>query len=392
MKICIVTTSFKMHFQSTTGGIVYELAKAFREKGLEIYTVAPHAPQLKEREIMDGIFVYRFRYAYPSKIEKIAYIGSGIPTTLKKNLIAKLEFPFFLLSFIYTTIKISKYCDIIHAQWVLSGLIAIISKYLNRKPLVITCRGSDVRGQNTKLLKLIFDRADALISPHPEITQILKKTNTKTPIYEINNFINLQKYHPGQISLRLFQEFQINSNTKIITFVGYFSDIKDPLTFIYSIEEVIKNIPQIKYLLVGDGILRSSIEKYIKQNNLQNFIILAGARDDVPDILRITTIFVALSPIENVWSNALLEAIATKVPCIITDAGHSKKIFKDRINAYIIPPKNPKALANAIIELIQDQNMRINISNNAYKDFIPLFDKNNIINRHLEIFNDLLKK
>ena len=115
----------------------HEFMKRLAKRGIEIEVIVPHDREnsLGFEEI-DGIKIHRFQYFFPKKLQRIAYHG-GIPFNLSKSLFAKMQFPFFMVSFFLKTLKHIRGKDIIHAQWIPSGLIAVFFKKLTGKPVVL---------------------------------------------------------------------------------------------------------------------------------------------------------------------------------------------------------------------------------------------------------------
>ena len=144
MKICVITTSYpayKGHFQSP---FVYELTKNLVKNKQNVEVVCPFYKISKSKqETIEGIKIHRFQYAYPRFFQKLTS-GGGIPSNMKSSFLAKIQLPFFLLSMMIKSFKVAKKCDIVHAQWALSGLIGVFIKKIYKKPLILTTRGAAV--------------------------------------------------------------------------------------------------------------------------------------------------------------------------------------------------------------------------------------------------------
>ena len=117
--------------------------------------------------------------------------------------------------------------------------------------------------------------------------------------------------------------------------------------------------------MVGDGHLKEDIKRKIKDLGLDNHLFLSGPTRDVDNFLAVSDAFIACSATENCFSITILEAMLSKVPCIITKAGMTEKFFAHKKDAYLVEKKNPKALSNAIVKLLGDLKLRNNLSENG---------------------------
>ena len=386
MNVLVLTSSFPRYEGDSTGNPIYELIKELsKNEDIKIHVIAPSDINSKTFErLHKNIYVYRFNYFIPHMWQKVTY-GYGIPVNLKKSTLAKIQFPFFILSFFLNVLRISiNQCDVIHAHFVLSGLITIPIKYIIKKPLVLTVRGSGLRMMPKFLSKLAIEKADAIISPHPELTEIIRSMGSD--VIEIPNIVDDDKFNPYIETSYFKDEFDITTQY-IISFIGRFYEFKDPITFVKSVPHVLARNKNVIFFMVGMGPLKNKIKELVEKMNLQKFIILTGKRKDVNVILKISTIFTALSPIENIWSNVIIEAMKCGTPCIVTRSGSTEKYLAHKQTAYLVPPKNEVELANAILYLLEHEDLREKISKKA---IILLeesgFSTENVVKKTIEVY------
>jgi glycosyltransferase involved in cell wall biosynthesis len=386
MKVCFITTSFK---DRSAGDSVYQLAKELVKKGVSVKVVMPHHKNLKYYEEVDGIKIYRFKYWMFSSQQKVAY-GRGIPANLKKNLLARIQVPFFIISFIWKTLYASRDCDIIHCFWLHTGFIGSIAKRIYKKPLILMVLGTGLRDSPLFLKKFILRHTDVIISSAPELTELLNEAGLQLDIRDIKHIIDFDKFSKKYDREILKKEFNIH-NKYVVTFVARLDSFRDPITFIKSIAYVVSKIDNIEFLLVGGGILTKEINHLIEKLNIQDYIKVMGWCKNVDKILQVTDIFTALSPITNSYAASMLEAITSGVPCIVTQAVDNDPAFKHRNNCFYIPANKEKLLADAIIELVKDEALRKNIVKGGY-DFLKElgFNTEIVVNQTINLYNELL--
>jgi glycosyltransferase involved in cell wall biosynthesis len=132
-----------------------------------------------------------------------------------------------------------------------------------------------------------------------------------------------------------------------------------------------------KLVLVGDGIHKKHITDFVKSKGIEENVIFMGKVKDVTSVLLQSKIFVLASHNEG-FPNALLEACSLGIPSISFDiiAGPSD-IIENEKNGILLPDGDIKGLTESIDRLIDDEELRIRIGNNA-KDSSRRFDVNTI--------------
>lgn len=131
--------------------------------------------------------------------------------------------------------------------------------------------------------------------------------------------------------------------------------------------------------IYGEGPLRSELEEYIKRKNLQERVFMPGNTQNACEVLSQAKIFVLSSNYEGM-PNALLEALASGVPCVSTDCpcGGPKLVISDGNNGLLVKCHNEEALADAIYKLWIDNDYRENIGRNA-KENAKIFKSQRIL-------------
>ncbi len=146
--ILVLTSTFPRWVNDTDPPFVMELSRRLVKENIKIDILAPHAQGAKQKEIMHGMTVYRYRY-FIDKWEQLAYAG-GILANLKKNKLLYFLVPLLLISQTISIIKLiknNKY-DLIHAHWLIpQGLLAVIVSRIFVKDcpkILCTSHGGDL--------------------------------------------------------------------------------------------------------------------------------------------------------------------------------------------------------------------------------------------------------
>lgn len=383
MKVCMPTTSFPRYKGDLSGNFVYELAKNLVKRGVEVSVVAPHDYDTKGYEVMDGIEVYRFQYMFPKKLQEIAYSG-GIPSNLRRSLIAKLELPLFMLSFFLKSLGVCRRCDIIHAHWTFSGLIGVFLKKVHGKPLALTVHGSDINnlpphGLMKKTSVYVLKNADKIVA----VSNALKDTVTGFGILSdkvkvIPNAVELSDFPPGLKERMGFK----------ILFVGRLVPEKGLEYLIKSMEFIVKEIPQATLTVVGGGPMREELEGLVEGYSMGDKIRFEGMKphSEILRYLQDTDLFV-LSSLSEGLPLTVLEAMAAGKPVVATNVGGIPDAVIDGESGILVPPKDIDALSKAIISLLGDRVKQIRMGEKARKRSEEKFSWEKIVESVVKIYN-----
>lgn len=210
---------------------------------------------------------------------------------------------------------------IVHVhQDCLSSVILKAAKK-NNLPVRIAHSHSSNQDKNLKyLIKLYYKRYIAKYATH--LFACGKDAGDwmfgGAPYEIINNAIDTKKYeYNPEIRSKMRKELGINDNDFVIGHVGRFNSVKNH-TFLLDIFNEFKKLQKNSVLLlVGDGELRSSIEKKAKELNITNDVIFTGVRSDVPDLMQAMDCFVFPSLYEGL-PVTLIEAQSSGLPCIVS--------------------------------------------------------------------------
>lgn len=141
----------------------------------------------------------------------------------------------------------------------------------------------------------------------------------------------------------------LSETEEVIGFVARWNPLKDHANLILAFAQLLKKRPQVKLLLIGEGLDDSNAElmALLEQTELKvgQQVLLLGRRDDVPELMPVLDLHVLSSMAEG-FPNVVAEAMACEVPNVVTDVGDAAFI----VNSYgwVVPAQNSVALSKAI--------------------------------------------
>ncbi len=181
----------------------------------------------------------------------------------------------------------------------------------------------------------------------------------------IHNAVNINRFDPDLDYPDLRRNYGVDKETFLIGYIVRYTNQKDPVTMLNALQMVVKSNPEVKLLMVGDGVLKPLIEKTIKQLHLESYVIMQPFSTRVPEVLNAIDLY-CLPSLWEAFPIGVLEAMAMKKPVIATMAGGTMELVTNHVTGELVEVKNPNKLAEGIIHLIQDPDYRSVIAQNGY--------------------------
>lgn len=142
-------------------------------------------------------------------------------------------------------------------------------------------------------------------------------------------------------------------------------------------------------LLIGDGNMRTEIEKIVSDEQLEDVFVL-GFRNDVNDLLQITDIVSLLSHREGL-PKSIMEAMAASIPCVVSDTRGLRDLITNDENGYVVPLGDDATLVESFVTLLNDEEKRLVMGAAGYRNIEP-YRLENVIQEYSKIYDDALRK
>jgi glycosyltransferase involved in cell wall biosynthesis len=345
MKVLILTTSYPRNNADLSGIFIKRLATAMVQTGVAVTILAPGDKDAAYRESDQGILVRRFFYA-PRKLMKIAYGDGGIPENLRRQPWLFLVLPFFVASFAAYTIILARGQNIIHANWLPTGLVGLFAKWLRKKPLVVTLRGSDLGWWASKILSLVGRWADAITTVNTTWARDLGQEKAAKFFYTPNGV------EVSDESIDLRAKFGIDREETVALYVGALIERKGIDILAKAVRLAGESKRSVKFLVIGPG----SPEEF-GLDQLPNVLCAGGIPpEQVLASYPCCDIFVLPSRFEG-RPNALLEAMASGLPSVATRIPGVLEVLTEE-SGILVDVEDADSLAEAICALAKDPGRR----------------------------------
>ena len=128
---------------------------------------------------------------------------------------------------------------------------------------------------------------------------------------------------------------------------------KDHRTLVDAAALVLARRPEVRFVAAGEGPTGEAVRAQVKERGLAHAFLLPGFVDDVPALLGALDLFVLSSYLEGLGTS-VLDAQAACVPVVATRVGGVPEMVDDGLNGRLVPPRDPAALAETILEVLGD--------------------------------------
>lgn len=165
---------------------------------------------------------------------------------------------------------------------------------------------------------------------------------------------------------------------------------KDQPTLIRAAQIARETIPNLHLVLIGDGPHRPVVEALVDDLNARGYVHFLGLRDDVHVLLHHIDLFVLSSTMEG-ESLAILEAMSAQRPIIATAVGGTPSLLANGECGILVPPGNVQAMAQAIVELLQNEEKAHQLAVRARERFLQEYTIDRMAERYLELYTKAIE-
>ncbi len=179
------------------------------------------------------------------------------------------------------------------------------------------------------------------------------------------------------------EEIERSNDDFIFLNLGRFVKQKNLPLLLRSFAKVNKKYSNAKLYLIGKGPLKNDLKSLIKEYKLEESVVMKDWVLNIYDYFRMADAYVLSSNYEG-WGRVIVEAIATKLPIVMTDVGCAGELVKNNKSALIVPIGNEKKLVEAMIAIIQNEKLRMKNSKRAFENYKKLPDKKETLRLYRE--------
>jgi len=287
--------------------------------------------------------------------------------------------------------------DIIHSQYLRENYIAILAKLFGSKAkIVYTCHFNQIDTKKVRFMnKIFYKHLDKIIAIAKIVEYSLIKSGAdKEKIKVIYHGVKLSEKSAPLVECKTKYLQDVEKDKFVISCASRFSEEKGNEFLIRSIEKLNKMTSKpFKVLLANEGQTLENCKKMVKDLKLEKVVKFLGyLKDDIDDLYLASDICVTPSKTEGLGL-ATLESLRFGVPCVVTETGGLTEIINDKNKCGIVVTYGQEEeMANALLTLMDDENLRKTYKLNAKKVIEDTFSLDKMLKNTEYAYNEVLKE
>jgi glycosyltransferase involved in cell wall biosynthesis len=399
LRLCVVSEEFYPEDCGGLGTQAFQLAKYLARTGIDVNVVTRKTLATSPlRELLDGLSISRLP---PTGVFKGAGWRAVIPTLQ------------FLVALFAWLARHNRRYDVLLVQGIKGTLLPVmlISALLRKRYVIkidaafdvtqdiapeslakmgLSARSPVVRAW-TRLRTRVLRNSAAVVAISDEIRNLLRQRGlSEKNIRAIPNGIDLERFHSASAVQRdrLRQQLGI-SGAPLAIYTGRLARAKGLHVLLAAWESFMRTHPDAHLLLVGSGVgshdnCEHELKEWVASKRLQSCVSFVGQVDPVADYLRAADFFVSMSESEG-FGLALIEAMASGLPCISTPVGVAPEVIVHGVNGLLAPVGRVDALTTAFSWMASHSEQWSTIGANARNAVISRYDMRTVGNQYAEL-------
>jgi glycosyltransferase involved in cell wall biosynthesis len=400
VRILTITSSYPKFPGDTTAPFIESITRALAERGHELTVVLPARADL-ELAPVEGVTFYPYTYA-PSKGLAVFGYAEALRADVAVRRSTYLVAPLAIASGAAKMLRLVRRggFDLIHAHWVVpNGAMALPACWWSGLPLVVSLHGSDVfLSEKSAVFRLgarsTFGRAGAVTACSDDLARRSRALGALQAPATIPYGVSTDEFQlsPDRAS-RLRERLGLEKNARVVLAVGRLVHKKGFEYLIDAAPRILAECPKVTIIIAGQGDLKGELEERARGLGVFEHVVLAGnvPRDELSayhslaDVVAVPSVRDDAGNVDGL-PNVLLEGMASGSALVASDVAGIPQAVRDGTEALLVPERDPEALANAVIELLESSERRMSLGTAARARARELFDWAHVGERFEEVF------
>jgi glycosyltransferase involved in cell wall biosynthesis len=233
--------------------------------------------------------------------------------------------------------------------------------------------------------------ADRLIAVSEEVREYQLRYTFIPPekIVTIDNGVDMRRFDGKEEAGRAVRaEFGIAPDAPLVGMIGRLTEQKDHATFLQAVGHIRAALPKTRFLVVGDGPLRENLIEQARSLKLDDAVIFAGLRSDIPAVMAALDVLVFSSRWEGL-PVTLLEGMAAAKPVVSTAVGGVPGVVGEGESALLVPAGMASVLADAVVRVLRDPALAQKLSALARARVREKYSLDSMLDRTLALYEEL---
>ncbi len=211
-------------------------------------------------------------------------------------------------------------------------------------------------------------------------------------VVTLYNGVELERLAAADGANDLRAELGLDLSGPVITTVANIRPVKGLDVLVRTAAIVCREFPKARFLIAGKVIDKqhfNQLQRLIQSFQLADNVIFLGRSENVPSLLKLSNIFCLLSRSEG-FSNAILEAMATSLPCVVTDVGGNREVVEEGQSGFLVPSEDARVAADRILTLLRHPERASRMGEVGREVVAKKFTAETMVRRWAQLYDDLL--
>lgn len=385
MKVLMLSWEYPPHMVGGLGQHVYDISRYLVRQGVEPHIITPRVENQPDHETLDGVFIHR--------------VGNPISEASPD------DFKGWTFTFnseaIREAVRLNSQTggfDIIHAHdWMVAYAGRSVSKIFS-VPLITTIHATEY-GRNlglhnrtqreiNEIEKNLALEADQIICcsqyMQGEICSLFGVRREAIKI--IPNGVEPEQF----VELPENPQIEFDPREKALVFLGRLVPEKGVWQLLHCFPRVLESVPEAKLYIVGRGPQKKILEQRAQKLGIEKKVVFTGfIRDKERNYVYRQARAAVFPSLYEPFGIVALEAMATRTPAIVSEVGGLSEIVVHRQTGLKVPPGHESKLAEAIIEIMSDDELARQLTDNAARMIESVYNWNHIAGSTIDVYNEV---
>lgn len=282
--------------------------------------------------------------------------------------------------------------DVIHTHGYKSDIYGYVAaKGHSNAALVATCHQSKSESALSQRAYEALDlwtlkRYDRVVAVTSAVAEILERRGIDSQKIEvIENSADIGRF--AEAKPTFWADFR-ERGYQAVGLVGRLILEKGGVEFLHAAKEVLSVLPRTIFVLVGDGPAHDVLAETSRNLRIEDAVIFAGRREDMPEVYASLDLVVLPSYAEGL-PMTIIEALAARRPVVATAVGGVPRVIHDEITGLLLPDRNVGRLSEAIVRVLQDRVLGRRLAENGHQLVRERFSADSMARRYCELYSAL---
>jgi len=266
--------------------------------------------------------------------------------------------------------------DIVHTFTPKATIVGVLAAKASQSKVIVASRrnlGYWYTPWTLRLFRYLNRHTTRLLANSEAVKRHVIAVESAAPdtIDVLRNGVDIERYTPRpEVSS---SAMPLPSHMPVVGIVANYRPVKDLPLFLRAARLVADAVPNVTFLLVGQGPLRSDLAQLASELGVADRVFFSDGVGSAPDYLPRFKVACLSSQSEG-FSNAILEYMAAGLPVVATDVGGNGEAIQDGVSGYLVRTRTPEAFAEPVIRLLSDESLRTTMARASYRNCCEKFE------------------